>query len=81
MPLYEYKCRDCGAVTEFLIRGGGAGFAPSCSRCRSANMDKLVSAPAGVRIGTSPAMGATCCGRDERCAAPPCSSGGTCRRD
>ncbi|MBN2199411.1 MAG: zinc ribbon domain-containing protein [Candidatus Aminicenantes bacterium] len=81
MPLYEYKCRDCGRVTEVLVRSASSGEEPLCAHCRGRNMDKLISSPGAVMTGSPSPKGTTCCGRDERCGAPPCSSTGTCRRD
>ncbi len=33
MPLYEYECRECGAVTEALRRGAEADSPIACERC------------------------------------------------
>jgi hypothetical protein len=32
-------------------------------------------------MGSSNPKGTTCCGMDERCDTPPCSSDGICKRD
>lgn len=82
MPIYEYKCRDCGKISEFLI--GVSGDAPEikCSFCKSRNLEKIFSqsfiSTSGNIIGSQ--GGKTCCGRTERCDTPPCSDGGVCRR-
>jgi len=44
MPLYEYRCLECGAHVEVLQRIGDAPLAV-CGRC-GGRMEKLVSAPA-----------------------------------
>jgi putative FmdB family regulatory protein len=77
MPIYEYRCRDCGTIFEALVRGEVA----KCVRCGSISLDKLLSAPAVLSGETSRPAGHTCCGRDERCDAPPCSTGGACRHE
>jgi hypothetical protein len=60
--------------------GSGSG-APSCPQCGSPLLEKLFSAPNVISRWGQPSGGGTCCGREERCAAPPCSTGETCRRD
>jgi putative FmdB family regulatory protein len=88
MPIYEYLCENCGERVEVLIRpsagsgqGSGSG-APSCPQCGSPLLvEKLFSAPNVISQWGQPSGGRTCCGREERCAAPPCSTGETCGRD
>ncbi|MCA9090794.1 MAG: zinc ribbon domain-containing protein [Planctomycetaceae bacterium] len=66
MPIFEYRCSDCGAEFEELVR---AGEQPPCPRCASKKLEKLMSAPAGHVAGTLPIMGPGCPPVD----APPCS--------
>jgi putative FmdB family regulatory protein len=80
MPIYEYRCRECGATSEFLT-GLGKDETISCQGCGSPKMEKIMSVPSFVSQPTERAPGHTCCGREERCETPPCSSGGSCRRD
>ena len=78
MPIYEFKCRDCGKITEVLLRG--VDNTPSaCPYCGSGALEKLFSASHLVR-GEGRAQGSTCCGREERCDKPPCSSEDGCQR-
>jgi putative FmdB family regulatory protein len=77
MPVYEYRCRDCGATFEVLVRDGDAVV---CPQCGSSSLSKLLSAAFVLSGQTARPAGQTCCGREERCAAPPCSEGGACRR-
>jgi len=80
MPIYEYRCKACGSVSEYLV-GVGGGEPVQCKTCGSEEMNRILSA-ASVSVGSSNRMsGHTCCGREERCETPPCSSGGSCRRD
>lgn len=78
MPIYEYRCLDCGETSEILLRSGNESAA--CPFCSSRNLEKLLSASYAIR-GSAPMPGRTCCGRTERCEAPPCSTDDTCRRD
>jgi putative FmdB family regulatory protein len=80
MPIYEYKCQDCGNMTEVFQRGGTAKIVV-CSHCGSGELEKVISVPGAILKERKSAKGKTCCGRDERCDTPPCSSGGACRRD
>jgi putative FmdB family regulatory protein len=77
MPVYEYRCSDCGTTFDALVR---AGRSVTCPRCGSSSLDKLLSTPAVLSGQTARTEGQTCCGRDDRCGVPPCSAGRTCRR-
>ncbi len=33
MPLYEYRCPNCGEQVEVLVRAGGAAETPTCPAC------------------------------------------------
>ena len=43
MPIYEFRCEDCGRVSEFLILKKDEFFTPYCKRCKGRNMTKVVS--------------------------------------
>jgi putative FmdB family regulatory protein len=43
MPIYEYRCADCGRVTSVLVRGFNVTVEPRCSRCNGTSLRKLVS--------------------------------------
>lgn len=77
MPIYEYRCRNCDATFEVLVR---AGTTVTCPHCESSALDKLLSAPFVLRGQTTRQVGHTCCGREERCATPPCSEESGCWR-
>ena len=82
MPIYEYKCDNCGAVFEMLrsINAGKQEICPDCGESAS----RIISAAAGFAIKGNPASGATrrsncghqspCCGREVRCDKTPCES-------
>jgi len=81
MPIYEYRCEDCGKITEVLQMKNDDNESIICKYCSSKRLKKLISAPASIIMGSSIRKGKTCCGRTERCDTPPCSSDGTCKRD
>jgi len=80
MPIYEYRCRICGATSDFLFTAGHDEIV-SCKTCGSPEIERLISAPSFLARPEEHGPGHTCCGREERCEAPPCSGGGGCRRD
>ncbi len=80
MPIYEYKCQDCSEVSEILVRSSKEQQIV-CSSCGSKDVHKQFSVPGVIVKADSSTQGRTCCGRDEKCDSPPCSSGGGCRRD
>ena len=51
MPLYEYRCPDCGETFEKIVRFSDADKMPVCPNCGEKNTRKLISA--GAVIGTS----------------------------
>ncbi len=50
MPLYEYKCEECGAVFEELM-SVGASDSPPCPECKSSSTTKQISAFGGLAGG------------------------------
>jgi len=78
MPLYDFKCHECGRVSEILLRSADTQ-AIRCPECGSSNLERLISSSYVVKM-FSQAPVTTCCGRAERCDTPPCSTGDTCRR-
>jgi putative FmdB family regulatory protein len=81
MPIYEYRCVDCGKVSEILQRSLTQEERPVCAHCGSIKMERMISSLGSIVMGGSSLPGTTCCGREERCSSPPCSEGGVCRRD
>ena len=77
MPIYDYRCRECGRVSEVFLRSPDSEV--RCPHCGSGDVDKLISASYVIRMDAA-APGATCCGRTERCDAPPCSTDDVCHR-
>jgi len=78
MPIYEYRCNDCGAVSEVYAGMGELNDALSCKTCGSSQLVKLISS-ATIPTFSSRPSGSTCCGREERCGTPSCATGEACR--
>ncbi len=43
MPIYEYRCSECGESFELLVRGSAA--ADACPACGAPDVEKLFSLP------------------------------------
>ena len=43
MPIYEYKCRECGNEFEALVRKSDT---PNCPSCKGTELERLLSLPA-----------------------------------
>ena len=82
MPIYEYRCGQCGTVSEFLEGAGENREERRCASCGSGKLSKIFSvsnvSSGGHFIGSQ--GGTTCCGRTERCDTPPCGDSGVCKR-
>jgi len=78
MPIYEFRCKTCGHVSEFLMGTAGDTEIRTCKSCGGSALEKMISAASVSTHRRQP--GHTCCGREERCSVPPCSSAGTCAR-
>ncbi len=78
MPIFEYRCNECDAVTEVLVRYASDEESVKCEGCGSSKVEKMLSAAAvavkGGPAGSAPNCGreARCCGRTAPCDAPPC---------
>lgn len=82
MPIYEYVCEACGKVSKFLVGVGQGDERIGCRHCGSPHVKRQLSVGScsmtDSRMGSQ--AGKTCCGKEERCDTPPCSTGGGCRR-
>ncbi len=81
MPIYEYKCQDCGKVIEVFVRVVNQEIDLSYLHCNSKNLHKIYSTPSFVRTENSTSKGSTCCGATERCDRPPCTDEGVCQKN
>ena len=49
MPLFDFRCRPCGAEFEALVRPPQE---PACPSCGSADLEKLISRSFSVKSGS-----------------------------
>ncbi|MGA2362924.1 MAG: zinc ribbon domain-containing protein [Candidatus Aminicenantales bacterium] len=49
MPIYEYRCSDCGKKTQVLTLSVKSAVEPKCRHCGGLNLRKLVSRVAVLR--------------------------------
>jgi len=54
MPIYEFKCDDCGKTFESLVLIASAVDSIRCKHCNSSNIKKILSA-----TSSQPAKGTT----------------------
>jgi putative FmdB family regulatory protein len=76
MPIYEYRCRDCGDCFEVLQRVGEGPEALACRGCGAGSLEKQFSTFATASSSSqAAAAGAMDCG------AGACCGGGSCGFD
>ncbi len=79
MPLFEFKCSDCGRSSELLIIN--TTDIPMCNACGSDNMTKQISAHSSVSGPVKkglPGMGDTACCGSSPGQAQGCAGPGSC---
>ncbi len=57
MPIYEYKCDDCGVIFDFLMIEKSEN--PSCPKCGSRSLSKKLTAPARISVENAGPSGTT----------------------
>ena len=72
MPIYEYKCKKCGAEFEALVRNNQT---PECPECKTTDVDKRMSATAS---GAATKHDTPCGGDCGGARAHTCGCGGAC---
>ena len=70
MPIYEYRCEDCGTKFEKLVRRAGEAAGLECPSCGKQHLKQELSVFAAHANGTAKSKSAD---------APMCPSGGPCR--
>jgi putative FmdB family regulatory protein len=44
MPIYEYRCQDCGRKSSVFVRTASAAAEPACSHCGGRHTERVMSA-------------------------------------
>lgn len=73
MPIYEYRCNDCGHQQEFLQKMSDDPI-KSCPKCNSEQFQKLLSA-GGFQLKGN---GYYETDFKNKSSTPPCQTGGSC---
>ena len=72
MPIYEYKCRDCGHITEFL-ESFNSSAKHECENCGGENTGRQMSVFSSNVQGSESGGGSSSC---SSCSSGSCSSCG-----
>ena len=59
MPLYEYRCNECGEVFEKRMSWSESDHHPACPNCQSHHTQKKLSAIASSSSSSSAASGSS----------------------
>ena len=43
MPVYEYRCKECGENFDLFVRSAAQQNAPNCPKCKSLQVKKAIS--------------------------------------
>jgi putative FmdB family regulatory protein len=61
MPIYEYRCKECGESFELFVRSATQKDAPTCPKCGSQEAQKSISLfGVGGTIGGDQMSAASC---------------------
>ncbi|OPL19460.1 MAG: hypothetical protein AVO35_10605 [Candidatus Aegiribacteria sp. MLS_C] len=53
MPIYEYLCRRCNTIFQFLVRNPSTDTSPRCPRCHESDMMERVMSTFSVGRGSA----------------------------
>lgn len=72
MPIYEFRCVECGHVQEVLVRNSSESAEMRCEQCKSEVLDRIISRTSyimGASKGesTSPSVTTKTCGPGNSC--------------
>lgn len=59
MPLYEFRCNECGEIFEMMLRYSESSRIPACPKCFSSRTQKKISAVASFGSSDSARFTAT----------------------
>ena len=61
MPIYEYRCEDCGSSFDKLVRSMSSAAEVECPECRSKRCKKSISLFGLASVGSSSDASASSC--------------------
>lgn len=64
MPMYEYRCNECGEVSEILTGVSREEPEIQCDSCQSSNLEKLISMSSFTVAGARPVAERAPCGAE-----------------
>jgi putative FmdB family regulatory protein len=71
MPIYEYRCRSCGEVSEIFHGVGERDDPVQCRSCNSTDVERVLSpASFSIKGGDSEGAGSRCCESGVSCDNP-----------
>lgn len=53
MPIYEYLCRRCNTIYQFLVRRPSSDTAPACPRCGEGDTMERIMSSFSVKSGSA----------------------------
>jgi len=74
MPIYEYKCNQCGTISDVLHKSMDTKTV-NCSNCDSIDLSKLISIPGAVMTKERSSASTDVppvCPNQNRCGVPTC---------
>ena len=60
MPVYEYRCKDCGEDFDLFVRSATQQKTPTCPHCGSTKVEKAISLFGLGGGGSGSEAGASC---------------------
>lgn len=78
MPMYEYRCRDCGTVSEFLVGVSSDEPRLECGSCGSRKLNRMISVmnfTMGSKSSTAVAPACGCAEGSGGCGGGECACG------
>lgn len=75
MPIYEFRCTQCGHIQEIIVTGSDGEVVMACEECRGEDMERVLSqvsysmGPSGSprSRGASPSSTTRDCGPGRSC--------------
>jgi putative FmdB family regulatory protein len=60
MPIYEYRCEECGEGFELFVRSPSQAANPTCPKCGSQRVERAISLFGVGKASGNSTLGASC---------------------